>query len=249
MKTMVGSLAMSLSIPGTRAPKDIDYYCEQKIQGCDTFYHPDLEKWTWTSIASLDELYTIKASHAFWELKNGSWNKHMYDLEYMKRNGAQFIPDLYGILYPIWEEIHGKKHVDLTVEAKDFFKGNIDRRYEHDSLHETVRHYDKPLFARILKDGCTVAVSKAKFDALDHKTKIELVQEELYVIALERVLIPNQYRGNIRVAYAWALRRMITSLSKGWFAQWIVLHYDQLRTCPLNYKELHLQNKERLIVL
>ena len=44
----------------------------------------------------------------FWEL-HGTWDKHMMDAVFLANSGASFLPELYAILYPIWEEKHGKE--------------------------------------------------------------------------------------------------------------------------------------------
>ena len=58
MKTLVGSAALSHYVPVNRKIKDTDYFSDKKLENSDCFYHPDLEKWDWGNIATLDELYT-----------------------------------------------------------------------------------------------------------------------------------------------------------------------------------------------
>lgn len=166
----------------------------------------------------------------------------------MQSYGAVFLPELYDILYPIWEERYSKKNVNLQTSAKQFFNFNVQRKYEHDSIHETIKYYYEPLYKLILKDGCEVAVDQTKFDALPHDIKLCLVYEELFATALERVILP----GNLvdyRSAYKWALKQMLTSMSKGWFPLWIVLNLKDIWTCPTNYLKLHQENADKLVLL
>lgn len=247
METLVGSKALKTHLPHIREPRDIDFFADHKIENAETFYHPSLEKWDFGKIASLDELYTIKVSHVFWDLKNGSWDKHMNDILTLQKAEAKFIPELYNILYPVWEERYGKKKANLEQEPDEFFNPNIQRVYEHDSVHDSIKYYDQPLFNQILRDGHNVAVDKNKFNALSPMDKNRLVFEEVYATALERHIIPSNYTMNARVGYAKALKQTITSFSKGWFPLHIVLNYMELRSPEINYVQRHKENSHLLI--
>jgi len=261
MKVLVGSTAMAHHLPQTREPKDIDYLlvnptaeelAEDKQRGIDSFTHPALAEWDWSGeVASLDELFTLKVSHSFWELKNGSWDKHMFDIVKMQEAGAQFLPELHAILYPIWVETHGKKKANLELSPDEFFNPNVNRTYEHDTIHASVAYRENgvPLFNEILRDGHQVAVDRSKFEAMSEETKHQLVREEVYATALERRIIPSDYTVNPRVAYSYALRKTITSYTKGWFPLYIVLNYGELRKPDVNFVERHHQNADRLVKL
>lgn len=238
---LIGSSAVKHHFPDFRDPKDVDYFSTTPVKGAEVFWHEDLSKWNFGDIATLDELYTIKVSHAFWEL-HGTWNKHMYDVLYLQSKGAEFLPELYAILYPIWEERYGKKKANLEAEPEEFFNPNVDRVYDHDSIHESVAYYGKPLFERILRDGHKVAVDQSKFDSMPLEDRLRLVREEVYATALERKLIPQEYKTNSRSAYAYAMNKTITSFSKGWFPLFIVLNYSELYKPDINYVQKHKEN-------
>jgi hypothetical protein len=260
MKILVGSTALKHHMPDIREPKDLDYLLVNPTpeelellnegQGVDVFTHPDLSKWNWSGeVPSLDELYTLKVSHSFWELKNGSWDKHMFDVVKMSEAGAKFIPELHAILYPIWVEKHGVKKANLELAPDEFFNPHVQRKYDHDSVHASVAYRESgiPLFNEILRDGHQVAVDRAKFEAMPLETKFQLVREEVYATALERRLIPSNYTLNPRVGYAYALRRTITSYTKGWFPLFIVLNFGELRKPDVNFVQIHHENANRLI--
>lgn len=238
---LIGSSAVKHHFPDFRDPKDVDYFSTTPVKGAEVFWHEDLSQWNFGDIATIDELYTIKVSHAFWEL-HGTWNKHMYDVLYLQSKGAKFIPELYAILYPIWEERYGKKKANLEAEPEEFFNPNVDRVYDHDSIHESVAYYGKPLFERILRDGHKVAVDKSKFDSMPLEDRLRLVREEVYATALERKVIPQRYKANSRSAYAYAMNKTITSFSKGWFPLFIVLNYSELYKPEINYVQRHRDN-------
>lgn len=250
MKVLIGSTALRNYLPDLREPKDLDYLSDEPLEkGEDTFSHSRISEYSWSGdVASLDELYTIKVSHSFWFLKNGSWNKHLFDIVQMKKLGAEVIPELYTLLYAIWEERYGKKKISLELSPDEFFNPHVNRKYEHDSIHASVAYYDEPLFNRILRDDHEVAVDRSKFEALSLDDKFKLVREEVYATALERRLIPVDYGMNRQSAYAYALRKTITDFTKGWFPLFIVENFDELRKPDLNFVAVHKANANRLIL-
>lgn len=251
MKILVGSRALKWWFADAREPRDTDYFSETPIDGAETFWHPNLAGYQWLDerVATPIELYTVKVSHAFWDL-HGSWSKHMYDITFLQEKKHDYlVPELYEILYPIWEERYGKKKVNLNAKPEDFFNKNVHRVYDHDSIHRSIAYYDRPLFERILRDGHEVAVDKAKFEALSYEDKLRLVREEVYATALERQVIPSEYKCSPTGAYRWALKKTITSFSKGWFPLFIVENYINLRNPDVDYVKRHEENKDRLIRL
>ena len=76
-----------------------------EIEISGDFYHP-LPEWMFKKdpsfkssvhghpMATLDMLYTIKLSHSAWDLRNGSWFKHMDDLAALGTN-AKVDEELY----------------------------------------------------------------------------------------------------------------------------------------------------------
>lgn len=248
MKVLVGSQAIKHHFPDFREPKDWDYFSNSKIAGAEVFYHPALENWQWGDVATADEMYTIKVSHAFWPNR---WPKHIQDIAWMQNKGCKRIPELHDILYAIWSAHYGKKRASLKkgTTADEFFTSTIERVYDHDSLHDSVAYYHRPLFNEILADGESVAVDKDKFDALSYEDKIRLVREEVYATALERVMIPSQYKKPSLMAYRYALCKTITSFSKGWFPLWAVENIADLLVPDIDYVQRHHDNSNKLILL
>ena len=138
--------------------------------------------------------------------------------------------------------------MNLNADAEKFFNGNVERVYEHDSVHRAVAFYDRPMFERILRDGSDVAVDKKKFDALTFDEKKALVFEECFVIALERELFARDGRG-YKAAYANALKALVTRLSKGWFPRFIVENFDVFKSCPFDFYAVAMDNKDELITV
>ncbi|XVU22560.1 DUF7275 domain-containing protein [Actinoplanes sp. CA-054009] len=249
---IIGSTAAREHIPDFRKPKDLDVFGGSPLwdANAETFWHDSFTGWIPPGThrtATLDELYTIKASHAYWELRNGSWQKHMTDLLTFKEHGAQLIPDLHALLYTVWEERYGKKKVNLDQDADDFFSDAVKRVYEHDSIHDSVAYHDRPMWESFLVPGESVKMDMAAIRAASFEDQVKLFREEVYATALERWIIRNNYRYSPSAAYAKALRKTITSLTKGWSATFLVTNYDVFRQPDIDYVARHHEKSDRLI--
>jgi hypothetical protein len=252
MEVLVGSRAIKNVLPTFREPKDWDYFSPHPIEGAEVFWDDRLLDYTpWFhqhpshTQPTLDELYTIKVSHIFWTNK---WWKHASDIRFMQRAGARLVPALYDILYPVWVDHYGKKHASLKGDKASFFDDIIERVYDHDSVHESVAYYDRPLYEKIVIPG-RVAVDRDKWNALPLDDQLHMVMEEVYATALERILIPSNYEASPSRAYADTLKRTLTSLTKGWFALFCAEHLDELWSADVDYVERHHAKADRLIKL
>lgn len=257
---VIGSRAMKHHFPDfKREPKDLDIISPLSKAALEDIYpnvHIDLfwddrmaglfkgsRGW-----ATVNELYTLKVSHAFWDI-NGTWNKHMADILFLQSKGAEFDRTLYDALLPIWKEQHGKKRTSLAKNKMDFFGDAVVRKYDHDSLHDSVAYSDEPMYTRILKDGSEVMVDNDKFWAMSLDDKYKTIREEVYATALERWVIPTDYTISPRLAYAHAMKKSLTSLFKGEWALFIVLNYTQLWQPDMNYVAHHKSKAHKLIPL
>ena len=257
---VIGSSAIKTHFPEfPREVKDFDAWTESKREWlredvADTFWDDRLRQWLKpTSIegklmrlATPDELLTIKASHSPWEL-HGTWRKHMHDIVWLQDHGARFIPELYEILYPIWEDKHGKKPVNLNQDASMFFEDAVKRIYVHDSIHYSVAYTPgHPIYEDVFVDGQDVAMDMKKVWALPFEEQVRLFREEIYATALERWVIPTEYEISPKLAYAMALRKTITSLTKGRSALFMILNYKIFRDPDMDYVRHHLDNSHYL---
>lgn len=252
MVTLIGSRALRHWFPDSREPgRDWDFYSPTPLDGyelnsdADVTIDPRLAAWTWGGIATPDELYTIKISHGYWDI-HGTWDKHAADIVFLQRKGARLIPELHDILKPIWADAYRKNQISLNKTAKEFFEDHVPKVYVHDTVHESVAYRDRPWYVDILKDGSEVLVDNAKFWAMDLPDQLDLVREELYVIALERILIPNNYRGSPGRAYRWALKRTAISLFKNDWAKFLLVHLDELGVPDVDFVKRHKANAHML---
>lgn len=255
---IVGSHALKALGVCNREPKDIDVWTDvppdemnQVLTGLDLLWHPTFAEFVGEgeNYPTLDQMYTIKLSHSHWELPNGSWHKHIYDLIKLQDAGGQLDLDLYKILYKVWEEMYGKKVMNLAQDKTEFFDDAVRRMFDHDSLHESVAFGERPVYEEILKDGATVDVDSDKLWALPRQRIVQLFVEEICVTALERKVIPSNYSCSPGAAYLWALRRTITSLTKGKSSRFILENIKEFITPDPEYIQRHWSKADRLVKL
>jgi hypothetical protein len=230
MKVLIGSKALKHWYPDFhRSGIDTDYVTNDihtpNGERIEYHYNKAFEFLGNKDIADPNELYTIKVSHSFWNIH---WRKTMDDIRFMQEKGCVLLEDFYSLLYNEWIIKHGEKRAYLDIDNESFFTSNIDRKYNHDDIHNWVKYYDEPMFMKVKSDLNKALISKSLFDQLDHGDKLKLCREEIYVMALERIIIPNDFSINTRVAYERAARILITSASKGWFPKFIVTHWNEL---------------------
>lgn len=242
MKILIGSTAIAHWFKDfKRIPKDTDYAVDYnsaiKEPGIEYLYNPVLCKYaSGSEIATPDELYTLKLSHTVgWKLKNNSWGRHVWDVQFLKSKGAKLIRPLFDELYEFWGTIHGpNKRSNLEMSAEDFFDNALDYPVDHDALHELLIQHpyfegqNEPTYKKILKGE--VDVSMDKFNDLSEKEKTNVVIEEVMVMALERWS---------NIGYLHAFQRMIDKFirehAKIDEAIWILENYKKLYKAPFNY--------------
>ncbi len=173
--------------------------------------------------ATPEAVYTIKLSHLAWDIK---WQKHISDVMYLKRKGCKIIPELYKALYKHWQVVHkDKSFLSLDKTKEQFFNDYVDYKYDHDYLHEIVALPQKPMYSKVLQDNKEVLISHVKFMQMSFEDQVKLFREEIQVIALERFLIPNDFKRAKYKAYLMALKKTITNLTKNWATLFILDNY------------------------
>lgn len=257
---LIGSRAMKLHYPDfNREPFDTDLLVKEIPDKKEpmTEYHiipplmnkfknihlvfPTVEKWKPEALSRYD-LMLLKLSHIFWDIK---WEKHMFDIQFMIKknppntyNGRTTEDDietimsdpLFNDLYKFWEAKHGKNiKSDLTMDGKDFFNNAL-KKYDHDYLHTLIN--PNPTYKIVLKDNKSVEPDEEKFHQLAHEQKLDLVREEIYVMAYER-LAGRDYR----TAYSWMLKKFIMNHAPKFEIPFIIANYIELHKPIINYKQ------------
>lgn len=234
MKSLIfGSAAAKHWFPEWREPKDLDILTQEEFMSKDRqhYWYGASSQWILDhnkdpEYVDADLLYTIKAAHFNWDI---FWDKTAYDIVQFQKLGLQVNKELYKLLVKDFTEFHGKRWASLKGKnATTFFEDAVHRVYVHDSIHDAVAYYDEPLYHRILKSPDSVACSEEKFNQLSLDDQLKLVREEIFVTALERWLVPTNFQVPKQLAYQRSLKKLVTTMSSGWFSLFIIENFSKL---------------------
>lgn len=185
------------------------------------------------SIPKIEILYLTKKSHINYNIH---YSKNIKDYTLLKNNVNSDVVNKYIEYYnlrklEVIKRIE-KKSPKLSVSNETFFnksKNIVGYIFEHDDIHKAVKHFEKPIYEMMKKDFSKAWCEKDMFEALPYEYKIKCVQEEAYVIALERYIILQ--KGNYKdykLAYTDALNKICTSLCSGFFRDFAVDNYFKI---------------------
>jgi len=241
---LIGSKAIKHWFPDfPREPKDTDYavlevpkWTPELAGRVEYLINPIIGGLR--GVANPDVLYTLKMSHTVgWKLENGSWDKHVWDIQWLKNKGCTLNRPLFDKLYRYWETIHGpNKRSDLDMSAEDFFDNAVGFPIPHDDLHEmliTHPYFEgqkEPTYKKILIGE--VDVSMEKFNNLNEKEKINVVIEEVMVMATERFKDLDYPFAHHRM-----LKKFIREHAKMDEAIWILENWPKVVKAPFNFKQ------------
>lgn len=240
---IVGSTALKYFGLNRRPPSDIDRWFSESEERCGKEDDHTILDGIMAIVpqesgfATPDAIYTIKCSHFHWDIH---WEKTKQDILWLKSKGCQLIPELYHELKKQWEIEHGdKSFLSLAQNKGEFFTDMVVYKYDHDHLHELVAYPNKPMYTKCLKDGYEVLTDWDKFCNMTLEDSVRMIREEITVIAIERWLINDHWKGKIDwyKAYMYSLRKTLTRLMKGEFADFIVFNIDKLVVPDYSYFE------------
>lgn len=183
-----------------------------------------------SNVVSPFVIYALKMSHRF--LKDSPhFLKTMDDIHKLRSEGYNYIhPELEEWYKIRTKETYWYKHPSLAQNKKEFFSDDgVNYIYDHDTIHEAIKLYDVPAFELIKDDKAEVFTSKEKFYAQPHHIQIATVLEESYVLALERSLIPNNFKPKPEAAFLKALEKVCTSISSGYWRTFAWENYWEVR--------------------
>lgn len=189
-------------------------------------------------VPTFDMLFTLKSSHKYLKNSPHFW-KTMVDYHIMKRLGATVRPEYQDFLKLREKETYTYSHPKLNVNKDSFFADDhIQYVYDHDTIHESVALYDKPAYTYYMKDGAQVQTDKQKFFNCDRKIQLAGVIEEAAVLAIERSLVPHPGVWTPEYAWKFALAKVCSSITSGWFRQFAYENAPQvLKLYPTGYWE------------
>lgn len=201
---------------GVKSTKNVEYHYIPFI--------PDREM-------TLDEIYTIKCSHA---LRDIQWKKTMSDIRFLQLHGCKLIQSFHTELKQYWNEVHGiSKRISFEVNSiEDFFNDNVSRHIVHDELHTyVIPEGTDPAYKLIVDE---VIPDRNKYDQLSFEDKIKILTEEAYVLSLERYtgapgnfLLYNEYHK--------AQMILITRLHPEWLAEEAISNWQHIYKPKYNY--------------
>lgn len=180
-------------------------------------------------------LMALKRSHLYWP---HNWFKHIEDYHFFKSKGVVLNEEWQAWLkerIKLTEERLGKPMTpNLNVSKEEFFgrsSKRVDYFFDHDDIHKIMAHQDKPIYSYMLKDNAPIYCDKNKFEALPYEWQLQAVMEEAYVIAIERKILPMLWSGapftTALDAYKWAIMRICTNLTSGWFREFAIENYPE----------------------
>lgn len=186
-------------------------------------------------IAPIPILAALKKAHL---IAHHLWEKNIKEYSVLKaKMGVQaFKPSEFGEFpYQLFmahrQEIKKivKPHPKLNQSKDAFFEDAEFKIFDHDSIHRAIAIGPQPAYTLML-DG-EVWCSKDKWIMLSEEEKLHCVIEESAILALERSVIPalylnKSYRG-VKWAYEFALSKVCTSITSGFFREFAIEHYDQ----------------------
>lgn len=203
--------------------------------------------------APIEVLYSLKKAHIHFPIK---FRKHIMDLMYMRyklreKLGITLDQDLNAesdLLdhFPALTEMHfretekrrGKLKTPKMAESKAQFFGKsknyVKSYYVHDNMHLAMAHDQDPIYLRILKEEAEVETDHELWKKLTIQQRIWCVLEEVYVIALERKILPQMFEEQVdkyytpEEAFDWALMRVCTTLCDGFFRDFAVRAFDEI---------------------
>lgn len=197
----------------------------------------DREKWVSGSFdifgievptMSLEGVLFLKESHKY--LKNSPhFYKTMSDIQLLRSHGVAIPLEWKPLLADREADTYVYSHPKLNVSKGEFFDTEftgVAQKYDHDSVHEAVAIEGEPAYKSYMVDGADVACDKTKFDALPYEKKLYGVVEEAMVLAIERSLVPFPGAMTEREAFKYALMKVCTSITSGWFRKWAWENHD-----------------------
>lgn len=180
------------------------------------------------SMASKEALLALKMSHRY--LRNSPhFLKTMRDIQSMRTQGVVMTAELENLWLPQREaETYVYNHPKLNVDKQTFFDDSVGYVYDHDDLHRILAIEESPAYTKYMVDGEQVLTSREKFFTVSENIRLLGGLEEALVLCAERSLIPYNWQPNPAEMFKFALQKICTSITSGFFRQFCWEHYDDI---------------------
>jgi len=197
-------------------------------------------------------VFALKKSHR--SLKDSPhFMKTMLDYRYLRDEKKCSVPEVLTEWYKQREKsTYFYRHPKLNVTKADFFNDDgIKYIYDHDSIHEQIKHLEHPAYWYFKEEKAEVKCSKKLFDEQTEEIKLYSVLEETYVLALERSQIPNRYKPvwSPKKSFDFALMKLSTSISSGWWREYAYENYFKVKSMyNPNYTKIFFEKADEGVV-
>jgi hypothetical protein len=238
---VIGSVALSHWVDLNRPPGDIDIMsqnlpfqpspCPSKLLLENTWFGSAseymLENNKHDVFLDLNFLFTLKVSHAAWDIK---WEKTMFHIHLMKVAGAEIDHALLKMLRTHWEKVHSKKRIKMDKMNDEFFVDAVNRKIDHDKLHEMVAHPNRPANELMRENLNSPLFSSKLWNDSAPENKMRCAVEETAVIAFERYFDFGICRkSHLLQAVSKAFKNLVTTMTYGDFNVFLILNAQRIK--------------------
>lgn len=190
--------------------------------------HFKLDALTGWLVPSMNVLYMLKMSHRY--LKDSPhFLKTMRSIQTLRFHGCEITEDIRPYYLKRMAETYTYSHPKLDVSKGEFFDSDMTgvfQLYEHDDIHEAVKHLERPAYTYFKPDENEVHCSRDIFKACPREVQLYSFVEEAMVLALERSLVPYPNGKTPREAFEMGMMKICTSIASGWWREAAWESYD-----------------------
>lgn len=239
---IIGSVALSHWVELDRPPGDIDIMsqnlpfqpspCPSKLLLENTWFGDASEYMLKHSkhdvFLDLNFLFTLKVSHAAWDIK---WEKTMFHIYLMKQAGAELDYTLLKMLRQHWESVHSKKRVMMDKTNGEFFADAVNRKINHDELHKIVAAPFRPANEKMREDLNSPLFSSKLWIESCFRDKMNCAIEETAVIAIERYVdFDITRKSHVMQAISKAFKNLVTTMTYGDFNIFLIVNAQEIKS-------------------
>lgn len=182
-------------------------------------------------LPNLDTLYMLKMSHRY-RKDSPHFLKTMRDIHLMREMGAKIRPEHEEWYKWRQKETYQNSLPKLNQSKKEFFDNSTSiYTLDHDSIHEAVKHLERPAYEYFKPDAAEVMTSQHMFLDCARHVQLYAALEEVMVLSIERSIHPFNLVGEKRRwAFDMAHMKLSTSISSGWFREFVWENYDEVQS-------------------